>query len=62
MRLKPVRGSIIGKTSAMASNNEITPEVKHRVGEHLCVCEFVHGKTWNDGERETKMFVQNIIK
>lgn len=41
MRLKPVRGSIIGKTSdgytATASNNKISPEVEQRVGEHVCV-------------------------
>lgn len=41
----------------MASNNEITPEVKHRVGEHICVyvnlCMEKHGMM----EKETKMFV-----
>lgn len=47
MRLKPVRGSIIGKTSdgytATASNNQISPEVDQRVGEHIfvCVCVYV---------------------
>lgn len=42
MRLKPVRGSIISKTSdsytATASNNQISPEVDQRVGEHFFVC------------------------
>lgn len=42
MRLKPVRGSIRGKTSdgytATASNNEISPEVEQRAGEHICEC------------------------
>lgn len=47
MRLKPVGGSIRGKTSdgntATASNNEISPEVEQRAGEHICVyvCMFV---------------------
>ena len=42
MRLKPVRGSIRGKISdsytATASNNEISPEVEQRAGEHISVC------------------------
>lgn len=46
MRLKPVRGSIRGKTSdgntATASNNEISPEVEQRAGEHMCVCMCAH--------------------
>lgn len=37
MRLKPVRGSIIGKTSTTASNNQIRPKVEQRVGS-TCVC------------------------
>lgn len=43
MRLKLVRGSIRGKTSDgyMASNNEISPKVEQRAGEHFCVCVFV---------------------
>lgn len=45
MRLKPVRGSIRGKTSdgntTIASNNEISPEVEQRAGEHIYVCVFV---------------------
>lgn len=45
MRLKPVRGSIRGKTSdgytATASNNEISPEVEQRAGKHICVGVFV---------------------
>lgn len=48
MRLKPVRGSIIGKTSdgytATASNNQISPEVDQRVGEHIFVCVCVCGE------------------
>lgn len=68
MRLKPVRGSIIGKTSdgytATASNNKISPEVEQRVGEHVCelVCMCVCGQgevgegdeTMGDGEKRNK--------
>lgn len=58
MRLKPVRGSIRGKTSdsntAMASNNEISPEVEQRAGEHICVSMFVCERVCveRDGEGE----------
>lgn len=54
MRLKPVRGSIIGKTSdgytATASNNEISLEVEQRVGEHFRVCVFVCDHVCGQGE------------
>lgn len=56
MRLKPVRGSIRGKTSdgytATASNNEISPEVEQRAGNHICVCMFVCGCECVDRDRE----------
>lgn len=55
MRLKPVRGSIRGKTSdsytATASNNEISPEVEQRVGKHICVCVFVCGRVCAERDR-----------
>lgn len=44
MRLKPVRGSIIGKTSTTAGNNEISPKVEQRVGGSTCLCVFMGNK------------------